>query len=218
MIEDTLCPAEVSRITEVGLQVHTEEEIMSRITGHILWVFPEGSSQPDPAKYYSLWSPEKLFSSHAVQMKKVFSFHPEHLAEKDRVTSQLASLSEGKDAVFVGVHARRTDYPQYSRQVTGVKSPGAGYYREAMDHYLEEYQDHRTMVWFLVSSDDKAWAEKNILKRPQTVWVGSDDPGRDLAILASCNHSVLSQVYNLLFERFLKIFVCRGITEVGQLF
>ena len=82
----------------------------------------------------------------------------------------------------------------YDRKVQGVKSPGAGYYREAMDHYLEEYQDPHTMVWFLVSSDDKAWAEKNILKRPQTVWAGSDDPGRDLAVLASCNHSVTSQV------------------------
>jgi len=193
VLEDTLCSSEVSKLPDLGLQVHTEEEIMSRLTGHILWVFPESSTQPDPARYRSLWSPEKLFSSHAQQMKEVFSFHGSHLAHTEQVFSQLASLAPGKAAIFVGVHARRTDYPQYSRKVQGVKSPGAGYYREAMDHYLEEYHDPHTMVWFLVSSDDKAWAEKNILKRPQTVWAGSDDPGRDLAILASCNHSVTSQ-------------------------
>ena len=111
---------------------------------------------------------------------------------------QLRSVAPEKDAVFAGVHARRTDYQEYSKKVQGVTSPGRGYYREAMDHYLEEYQDHNNMV------------EKNILGRPQTVWAGSDDPGRDMDLLAACDHSVTSQVgyHHHLGE--LSIFICLG--------
>ena len=190
-----LCAGEEARLPGLGRQVHTEEEIMSRIAGHLLWVFPEGSSQPEPARYRTLWSPERLFSSHAQHIRDTFTFQAQHRAEASQILAELQGLHPELGAVFVGVHARRTDYPAYSRQVQGVKSPGAAYYREAMDHFLEEYQDHTTRVWFLVSSDDHAWAEKNILRRPHTVWAGSEDPGRDLAILAACNHSVTSQVF-----------------------
>ena len=195
MLEDTLCPSEIDKLSSLGMAVWTEDEIMSRLTGHILLAFPEGSRQPDPAKYRTLWFPDKLLSSHVKQVRQTFTFRAHHADEADQVFTQLRTVTPGKEAVFVGVHARRTDYQQYAKEVQGVSSPGRGYYREAMDHYLEEYQDHNTMVWFVVLSDDQAWAEKNILGRPQTVWAGSDDPGRDMAVLARCNHSVMSQVW-----------------------
>ena len=210
MLEDTLCPSELDMLPSLGIIVHTEQEIMPRLTGHLLLAFPEGSSQPDPAKFRKLWSPDKMLSAHAKQVRKTFTFLARHLAEADQMLDQLRSIAPEKDAVFVGVHARRTDYQEYSKKVQGVKSPGRGYYREAMDHYLEDYQDHNTMVWFLVLSDDQDWAEKNILGRPQTVWAGSDDPGRDMALLAACDHSVTSQVgyHHHLGE--LSIFICLG--------
>ena len=189
-----MCPTELAKLPSLAIPVHTEQEIMSRLTGHLLWAFPEGTSQPDPAKYRTLWSPEKLLSLHAQQVRKTFTFLEKHTEAVKLVMAQLRSVEPEKEAVFVGVHARRTDYPQYSKQVQGVKSPGKGYYREAMDHYLEEYQDHKTIVWFMVTSDDRVWAEKNILRRPRTVWAGSADPGQDLALLAACYHSVASQV------------------------
>ena len=62
---------------------------------------------------------------------------------------------------------------------------------QAMDHYREEAGPGQ--VWFLVSSDDRDWAERHLLGPRDTVWAGSEDPGADLALLASCNHSVKSQ-------------------------
>jgi len=193
VLEDTLCASEMDKLSSQALSVWTEEEIMSKLTGHILMAFPQGSHQPDPAKFRTLWFPDKLLSSHSKQVRQAFTFHSRYLVEADRVLAELSNVTPEKEAVFVGVHARRTDYQQYSKQVQGVNSPGKSYYREAMDYYLEEYQDQNTMVWLVVMSDDYVWSEKNILIRPQTVWAGSDDPGRDMAVLARCNHSVMSQ-------------------------
>ena len=194
VIEEMLCPASIDLLTKTALPVWTEDEIMTRLKGNVLLAFPAGTRQPNPKEFQTLWFPEKLLAAHADRVKKTFTFKETHRRDAQRLLDQLQDLNPRKKAVFVGVHARRTDYQEYSRTVQGVKSPGRSYYREAMDHYLEEYENTRTNVWFLVLSDDKKWAEKNILIRPNTVWAGTNNAAKDLATLASCNHSVMSQV------------------------
>ena len=60
VLEDALCLSELDKLPSFGIIVHTEQEIITRLTGHFLLAFPEGSSQPDPAKFRTLWSLDKL--------------------------------------------------------------------------------------------------------------------------------------------------------------
>ena len=49
-------------------------------------------------------------------MKETFSLKPEYSEYSNSVMNPLAK-DQQKEPVFVGVHIRRTDYPNYSRQV-----------------------------------------------------------------------------------------------------
>ena len=82
----------------------------------------------------------------------------------------------------------------------------------AMDHYLEELPD--ATVYFLAVSDDMAWVGRALGGRRGLVLAGAlgdmggpqgpeslvggeeglDPVGRDLALLAACNHTIVSQV------------------------
>ncbi len=98
---------------------------------------------------------------------------------------------------FVGIHNRRTDYIEYMESTYGERHPfGKRYFRDAMDYFREEYEN---AVFFYVS-DDMEWGRANLRKGGQNdlYFVGGGDPdssdsvGYDLAVLASCNHSVVT--------------------------
>lgn len=101
------------------------------------------------------------------------------------------------EITFVGIHNRRTDYVDYMRRRYGeTKNPyNKRFFREAMDYFREE---HEHPVFFYVS-DDMEWGRKNVRDRHGDLFfVGKGDTdsndaiGYDLAVLASCNHSVVS--------------------------
>ena len=122
-----------------------------------------------------------------------------------------------KKVLFVGLHVRRTDYVQFSKQVLGKRVASKAFYQEAMDYFEEEYPDDS--VYFLAVSDDLNWVRKHLGGRKNLVVAGShgsgeDDGlgevrgdtipveiitlilskvGKDLALLAACDHTILSQ-------------------------
>lgn len=91
--------------------------------------------------------------------------------------------------VFVGVHVRRTDYIGYLRRKHAIPPASVDFYAAGMKYFEEKYE----RALFVVVSDDPLWCQKNFGKRPN-VYVTSklhpNSPALDLAILASCNHSL----------------------------
>ena len=59
----------------------------------------------------------------------------------------------------------------------GEKSPGPSYYKEAMDYFLEEYEDVENTVVFIMVSDDMRWMKEKLKGRRGLVWAGTGDPG-----------------------------------------
>ena len=62
-----------------------------------------------------MFSP-RLLAPYKKQVKETFSLKPEYSEYSNSVMNTLAKELK-KEPVFVGVHIRRTDYPNYSRQV-----------------------------------------------------------------------------------------------------
>ena len=98
----------------------------------------------------------------------------------------------------------------------GEKEMGASYFIEATDHFREDFPDEQ--IYFVAVSDDPAWVVKHLGKITGLVVAGShgedgkdhldpegrdhlnhvdmdhlDPVGRDLALLAACNHTIVSQ-------------------------
>lgn len=82
-----------------------------------------------------------------------------------------------KRVLFVGLHVRRTDYVQFSKQVLGKRVASKAFYQEAMDYFEEEYPDHS--VYFLAVSDDLNWVRKHLGGRNNLVVAGSHGSGEE---------------------------------------
>ncbi|XP_017772297.1 PREDICTED: galactoside 2-alpha-L-fucosyltransferase 2-like isoform X2 [Nicrophorus vespilloides] len=100
-----------------------------------------------------------------------------------------ASSSGTTDLVYVGIHVRRTDYIGYLWRKHAARPASPAFFHTAMDIFEGRYE----RVLFVVVSDDPAWCHDNLNMRPN-VFVSSrtipNAPALDLAILASCNHSI----------------------------
>lgn len=111
------------------------------------------------------------------------------LLQKSQQVLRLAARGSGKARTFVGVHVRRTDYIGYLMRKHNAGPADVGFYKSAMEHYERKYRD----VVFVVVSDDPSWCWK-VFGRKGNVYVTSrhhkNSPALDLAILASCNHSI----------------------------
>jgi len=116
---------------------------------------------------------------------------------------QLAKSSFGaKNPVFVSVHIRRGDYGEHLDHLYHLPLLDGSYFNKAMSFFNSRFES----VIFVVVSDDLGWARQNIQNK-NTFFLGNDkvlekdihnplkageDIGEDLALLASCNHTIMS--------------------------
>nr|CAI5861711.1 unnamed protein product [Callosobruchus analis] len=112
------------------------------------------------------------------------------LLEKSQQTLHLAVKDyRMKNYTFVGVHVRRTDYIGYLKRKHNSQPADPIFYKTAMKIFEKKYQN----VIFIVVSDDPLWCWKKFGYK-SNVYVASkhqrNSPALDLAILASCNHSI----------------------------
>ena len=99
-----------------------------------------------------------------------------------------ANSARQRNATRVGVHVRRADY------ASGYTVSPTDYFRSAMRYFTERYRH----VEFIVCSDDIRWCRNNL---PAAIDSGSaaqmrfshgKSPEVDLAILARCDHVIMS--------------------------
>ena len=96
--------------------------------------------------------------------------------------------------VRIGVHVRRGDFLHKSLLAYGFSTASERYLQEAMSYFVERFP----RVQFIVASNDIPWCNKHVklsMFNKTTVNITfsvNHDAAQDLAILASCNHTVMS--------------------------
>lgn len=141
------------------------------------------------------------------ELHKLFHFHP-HLLRKSQ--AMLTEIKKSTNCTeFVAVHVRRKDYLKYvtRRFLIATKNLNdfhssvtwtyryknatvaeASFYLAAMDLFRETLA---TPLAFVIASDDPKWCRINLRSSPDTIVVGNKNrPEADLALLASCNHTI----------------------------
>ncbi|KAJ8981550.1 hypothetical protein NQ317_009809 [Molorchus minor] len=111
------------------------------------------------------------------------------LEKSQQILRIAAKFSTAKIHTFIGVHVRRTDYIGYLMRKHNTKPADVGFYKSSMAYFERKYSN----VIFMVVSDDPSWCWKK-LGYKNNVYITSrshkNSPALDLAILASCNHSI----------------------------
>ncbi|XP_053321740.1 galactoside alpha-(1,2)-fucosyltransferase 2-like [Spea bombifrons] len=119
-----------------------------------------------------------------------FTFHD--FVKEESYTYLAKARGDQKNVTFVGVHVRRGDYihvmPNTWRGVVADK----GYLQKAMDYFRDKYEN----PLFVVTSNGMDWCKENINNSLGDVHFAGDgkegSPGRDFALLAHCNHTIMT--------------------------
>ena len=134
----------------------------------------------------------RRFNRHRQALFQQLAFRAEVLQEAQRRLRQhTAALCRGPPhCTYVAVHVRRTDYKAYLGQMYNSTLVGEQYLTRALELCRRRYP----RPVFVVCSDDLPWVRQRQLG-PDVVIAGStgaDSPGRDMALLAQCNHTVVT--------------------------
>ncbi|XP_054715319.1 galactoside alpha-(1,2)-fucosyltransferase 1-like [Uloborus diversus] len=94
--------------------------------------------------------------------------------------------------VYIGVHVRRGDYLRkgsggWLRAANG-REVDLLYFQKAVDYFRNRYGN----VTFLAVSDDRKWCKRNLSQLGILTVPDSPSPGHDLALLAECNHTIMT--------------------------
>ncbi|BFZ21494.1 hypothetical protein BsWGS_24534 [Bradybaena similaris] len=128
----------------------------------------------------------KYFHNVEHLLRKEFVFTQRYKYEADGVLNDIRQkYPHPEQIVFVGVHVRRRD--ELSTTFTCI-SPRS--------YFIKSFQKMRSLspgktVIFIISSNDLAWCEKYLASN-DTIVLQPSAPAFHFAILASCNHFILS--------------------------
>ncbi|KAF4526899.1 hypothetical protein B566_EDAN014521 [Ephemera danica] len=111
-----------------------------------------------------------------------------------RILSQVAETFRGfgrENVTYVGVHVRRTDFATFLPREFHTNLVTAKYFHRAMAWFREKLEGD---VLFVVVSDDPEWCQRELMVHKDVVLAaktGSAGAFHDLALLASCNHTII---------------------------
>ncbi|XP_053653594.2 galactoside alpha-(1,2)-fucosyltransferase 2 [Cherax quadricarinatus] len=128
----------------------------------------------------------KLANHHSV-IRSVFKIRPVLQARALSFLNRVRAANRG-NITFVGVHIRRKDYVSFAKTFYRCKLPGPGYYLRAIQHYRATL----TNPVFVVCSDDLPSVRIHLQNATDVVISDQKHPEEDLALLASCTHSVMT--------------------------
>jgi len=107
-----------------------------------------------------------------------------------------------KSFIRVGIHVRRGDVLSNHHTQFGYTTPNETYFERAMSYFVDKYSSR---IQFIVASNDLSWCQEQFYKIIAKLNNGSSDStnvvtfsasdfskGEDLALLASCDHVIMS--------------------------
>jgi len=171
-------------------------------TGKTIHIWPTGIASEEPSH-----GAAQFFTGSLRKIRKAFTFRKRFREAAQNILSNMASQHvrkvnrkrKGKkvkqsQVEFVCVHIRRKDHLEYE-EINGVRHLTKHYFTQAMD-YFKETVPH---ALFVIVSDDPDWAKTQIHRDFKPYFTGfyneslQDSAGLDMAVLASCNFTVLSR-------------------------
>ncbi|XP_030050823.1 galactoside 2-alpha-L-fucosyltransferase 2-like [Microcaecilia unicolor] len=137
--------------------------------------------------YLNLWT---FYHHIREEILRKFTFHDFIREEANKLLEQVKGTR--KNATFIGVHMRRGDYVYVMlNRWKGVVADKA-YLEKAIDYFCIKYQE----PVFVVTSNGMHWCKKNINASRGDVYFSGDGvestPRKDLALLAHCNHTIMT--------------------------
>ncbi|BFZ21029.1 hypothetical protein BsWGS_24068 [Bradybaena similaris] len=92
-------------------------------------------------------------------------------------------------SMFIGVHVRRGDFLSEKYKGKGYKVADKSYFTKAFSLMKSKFPGRN--ITFLVASDDLPWCLKNLV-RNDVVIMPPASPSVHLAVLASCDHMIIT--------------------------
>ncbi|KAK0088245.1 hypothetical protein PV325_012659 [Microctonus aethiopoides] len=124
-------------------------------------------------------------------VRREFTFKPSLRQYAEMILKRIANKFNIIKPTYVGIHVRRTDYVDYLWQKFKVKPAPVRYYLSAMNYFNNKYKN----VVFVVASDSIAWCKYHLQNNQYKIEFVSDNGGhgvgKDLAVLSTCNHSII---------------------------
>jgi len=207
VLEENFCEADLINMKKHMTRYANQESftfkkdfLEMKNKGLVVNMWPEG-----PPSESTYWIPEDILTENSNFIRKQMKFKSEYKRFADKVLGQISkSDKSGKEVLFVGTHCRRTDYVEFSKTILKKKVAGKSHFLEGIEYYQEEYPDSE--VYFIAISDDMPWVRKNLGNIKGVVLAGMGEKsnkdripfglnpiGIDLCLLASCNHTLVSQ-------------------------
>uniref|UniRef100_T1JBI4 L-Fucosyltransferase n=1 Tax=Strigamia maritima TaxID=126957 RepID=T1JBI4_STRMM len=122
-------------------------------------------------------------------VKREFQFKRDIIRDTQ---AHMKSLKKSDGMTFIGVHMRRGDYVNLMNNSYDGVLANSEFFTRAMNYFRDKFKD----CLFIVCSDDLNWCKQNIdnsLGDVHFCWNGdSSSPGRDMALLTQCNHSIIT--------------------------
>ncbi|XP_075695074.1 galactoside alpha-(1,2)-fucosyltransferase 2-like [Rhinoderma darwinii] len=119
-----------------------------------------------------------------------FTFHDFVREESNAYLEKVRG--DKKNVTFVGIHVRRGDYVYVMPNTWKGVVADKGYLQKAMDYFRQKYEN----PLFVVTSNGMDWCKENINNSLSDVHFAGDgqesSPGRDFALLAHCNHTIMT--------------------------
>ncbi|XP_074641145.1 galactoside 2-alpha-L-fucosyltransferase Sec1-like [Tubulanus polymorphus] len=142
--------------------------------------------------YYQSW---KYFSHIESDIRKQFTFRMDiqnkahsYLRSVKRIYNAKHKRPMNSSVTFIGVHVRRGDIVNnIFYRYKGYVAAEAPYLLSAMNRMTTKFEN----ALFIVCSDDTDWCEQNLNVR-DVFFSPTKNPSVDLAILSSCNHSIIT--------------------------
>ncbi|XP_068099110.1 galactoside alpha-(1,2)-fucosyltransferase 2-like [Hyperolius riggenbachi] len=124
------------------------------------------------------------------EILREFTFHD---FIKEESYAYLAKIQGDKaNATFVGVHVRRGDYVSIMNRNKKIVVASKEYLQKAMDYFRRKYEN----PLFVVTSNGMGWCKENINNSLGDIHFAGDgkegSPARDFALLAHCNHTIMT--------------------------
>lgn len=124
------------------------------------------------------------------EILREFTFHDFVKEESNAYLEKVRG--DRKNVTFVGIHVRRGDYVHVMPNTWKGVVADKGYLQKAMDYFRQKYENSI----FVVTSNGMDWCKENINNSLGDVHFAGDgqesSPGRDFALLAHCNHTIMT--------------------------
>ncbi|XP_042890484.1 galactoside alpha-(1,2)-fucosyltransferase 2-like [Penaeus japonicus] len=129
----------------------------------------------------------KMLAGHHSKVRSNFQIRDDLKRKAMNFLDKIRKSSRRKPT-FIGFHIRRKDYVKYSQKFHNCSLPSSAFYHDALDYYRARYAH----PLFVVASDDLSHARQHLADARDVVFSEMSRPEEDLALLASCSHSIMT--------------------------